>query len=81
MLHHIQSISCLLRAPFSLPVRIYDVPMSNKAQMMAFLERYTGKDERFFSPVDTGDGGPVALQVRGEWLGTVALLVLCHVLG
>jgi hypothetical protein len=55
--------------------------MSNKAQMMAFLERYTGKDERFFSPVDTGDGGPVALQVRGEWLGTVALLVLCHVLG
>ena len=48
--------------------------MHNKAQMQAFLERYTGRDERFFSPMDTGDGGPVALQVRRSglvWFGLV----------
>jgi len=42
--------------------------------MQAFLERYTGRDERFFSPMDTGDGGPVALQVRRSglvWFGLV----------
>jgi hypothetical protein len=46
---------------FLFSVRVYDVPMRTGAEMLAFLARYTGSDERFLKPC-TGDGGPVALQ-------------------